>query len=84
MSSQAEPNHPIDGVPTEYELDLAEDKLHEECGVFGVYGQVGCTSPRRIVLLGGTPAEALQLREHRERIQRERIAMIPDPSSTTR
>ncbi|MCP5080584.1 MAG: amidophosphoribosyltransferase [Alphaproteobacteria bacterium] len=39
MSSQAEPNHPIDGVPTEYELDLAEDKLHEECGVFGVYGQ---------------------------------------------
>ncbi|NNF76442.1 MAG: amidophosphoribosyltransferase [Rhizobiales bacterium] len=39
MSSQAEPNHPINGVPTEYELDLAEDKLHEECGVFGVYGQ---------------------------------------------
>ena len=39
MSSQAKPNHPDGGVPSEYELDLAEDKLHEECGVFGVYGQ---------------------------------------------
>lgn len=39
MSSQAEPSHPIKGVPSEYELDFAEDKLHEECGVFGVYGQ---------------------------------------------
>lgn len=39
MSSQAESIHSTHGAPMEYELDLTEDKLHEECGVFGVFGQ---------------------------------------------
>jgi len=31
--------------------------------VFGIYGQAGCTSPRRVVLLGGTPGQAHGLRD---------------------
>lgn len=39
MSSQAEPTHSLRGASMDYELDLTEDKLREECGVFGVFGQ---------------------------------------------
>jgi hypothetical protein len=33
------------------------------CKVFGIYGQAGCTSPRRVVLLGGDEQAARDLRE---------------------
>ncbi|WP_295393309.1 acyl-CoA reductase [uncultured Thiodictyon sp.] len=38
-----------------------DDLLLSLLRVFGIYGQTGCTSPRRVVLLGGTPADASQL-----------------------
>jgi hypothetical protein len=39
--------------------------------VFAIYGQAGCTSPRRVVLLGGTPQDA-------ERIQRRMLQLWPE------
>jgi hypothetical protein len=41
-----------------------DDELVETlCKVFGIYGQAGCTSPRRVVLLGGDERQAADLRE---------------------
>jgi Acyl-CoA reductase (LuxC) len=39
-----------------------EDVLGNLIRVFAIYGQAGCTSPRRVVLLNGTMAQALALR----------------------
>jgi hypothetical protein len=40
--------------------DLANDDLAQDLArVFGIYGQAGCTSPKRVVLLDGTEGEAL-------------------------
>lgn len=39
------------------------DSLADLLKVFAIYGQAGCTSPRRVVLLGGNPEEALGLRD---------------------
>jgi hypothetical protein len=42
---------------------LDERLLETLLGVFAIYGQAGCTSPRRVVLLDATPAAARALRD---------------------
>jgi hypothetical protein len=45
------------------EVGAATDEvLSNLIRVFAIYGQAGCTSPRRVVLLDGTPAQAEALR----------------------
>lgn len=46
------------------ELDCCGDKvLSELIKVFAIYGQAGCTSPSRVVLLNGSRTEALDVRD---------------------
>ncbi|MBF0256306.1 MAG: hypothetical protein HQL47_07565 [Gammaproteobacteria bacterium] len=42
---------------------LSEQVLDTLIKVFAIYGQAGCTSPRRVILLDATMAEARQLRD---------------------
>ncbi|HYM62973.1 MAG TPA: acyl-CoA reductase [Thermoanaerobaculia bacterium] len=42
---------------------LDDETLRVLIRVFAVYGRAGCTSPRRVVLLGGTPSDAQTLRD---------------------
>jgi hypothetical protein len=42
---------------------LSETVLRDLLKVFAIYGQAGCTSPRRVVLLGGSLQEAVSLRD---------------------
>jgi len=42
---------------------LTDDVLRDLMKVFAIYGQAGCTSPRRVVLLGATLADAIALRD---------------------
>jgi hypothetical protein len=46
--------------------------------VFAIYGQAGCTSPRRIVLLGGSKNQAFELRERM--LQRWSVAIKRKPA----
>lgn len=56
-----------------------DDVLLNLVRVFTIYGQAGCTSPRRVVLLGGTLDEAntlaRRLAELWPRVMRERVPM---------
>ena len=46
------------------EAECVTDEIVDTlCKVFGIYGQAGCTSPRRVVLLGGDAQSAIDLRE---------------------
>ena len=40
-----------------------EAVLRDLLKVFAIYGQAGCTSPRRVVVVGGTPEDARALRD---------------------
>lgn len=42
---------------------LSDEVLDTLCKVFGIYGQAGCTSPRRLVLLNASESQAHELRE---------------------
>ena len=42
---------------------LTDELVETLCKVFGIYGQAGCTSPRRVVLIGGSEDDAHALRE---------------------
>jgi hypothetical protein len=42
---------------------LSETVLRDLLKVFAIYGQAGCTSPRRVVVLGGSLQEAASLRD---------------------
>ena len=65
--------HPADSVGISFterlseawlEVDRCDDNtLRDLIKVFAVYGQAGCTSPARAILLNATRAEALQFRE---------------------
>lgn len=65
--------HPLESVPVSFadrrsEAWLDRDALTDEAlaaliKVFAVYGQAGCTSPRKVVLLDGTAGEARALRD---------------------
>ncbi len=65
--------HPIDSVGFSFghresqawlEPAASDDRALESLlRVFDVYGQSACTSPKRVVLLGANPREALELRE---------------------
>lgn len=81
--------HPADSVgfsftdrQSEAWLDsasLGDDVLLNLVRVFTIYGQAGCTSPRRVVLVDGTLAEAeslaQRLAEIWPRVVRERVPM---------
>ena len=46
------------------ERELLSDELVDVLiKVFAIYGQAGCTSPRRVVVLDGTKGDALELRD---------------------
>ncbi|MBI4815100.1 MAG: hypothetical protein HY791_02505 [Deltaproteobacteria bacterium] len=65
--------HPVDSFQISFrdrrseawiETGAASDEvLRELIKVFAVYGPAGCTSPRRVVLIGGTLASAKELRD---------------------
>jgi hypothetical protein len=65
--------HPLDSlgfsfVDRESEAWLEAGALNEEnmttlIKVFAIYGQAGCTSPRRVILLNGSESEAHELRD---------------------
>jgi Acyl-CoA reductase (LuxC) len=42
---------------------MSDATVRDLVRVFAIFGQAGCTSPRRAVLLGGGPADALALRD---------------------
>jgi len=42
---------------------VSDEVLGNLIRVFAIYGQAGCTSPRRVVLLEGTESQALELRD---------------------
>jgi len=46
--------------------------------IFAIYGQAGCTSPRRVVLLGSTHEQAVELRERM--LQRWPVAIKRKPA----
>jgi hypothetical protein len=43
--------------------EASDEVLSQVIRVFAIYGQAGCTSPRRIVLLGADDKQALELRD---------------------
>jgi hypothetical protein len=45
--------------PQSIDADLVQTLIK----VFAIYGQAGCTSPRRVILINGTQADATQLRD---------------------
>ena len=65
--------HPLESVGFSFvdrrsEVWLEEESLSDELfttllKIFAIYGQAGCTSPRRVVLLGGDTSNALALRD---------------------
>lgn len=65
--------HPLDSVGFSFtdrqseawlEPGAIDDRVLENLlKVFAIYGQAGCTSPRRVILLNGSEQEAHQLRE---------------------
>jgi Acyl-CoA reductase (LuxC) len=81
--------HPLDSVGFSFvdrrseawiePATLSDTLLMELIKVFMIYGQAGCTSPRRVVLLGATRADAMalsrKLREVWERAVKRRPLM---------
>lgn len=65
--------HPVDSVGISFtdrrseawvELDCCNDNtLRDLIKVFAIYGQVGCTSPSRAILLHGTRSDAVKMRD---------------------
>jgi hypothetical protein len=65
--------HPLESVGFSFVDRRSEVWIEEEClsdqfcttllKIFAIYGQAGCTSPRRVVLLGGDTSNALALRD---------------------
>ncbi len=65
--------HPLESVGFSFvdrrsDVWLEEESLSDELfttllKIFAIYGQAGCTSPRRVVLLGGDTSNALALRD---------------------
>jgi hypothetical protein len=56
---------------------IAEDAVVDDLiRVFAIYGQAGCTSPSRVVVLDGTPADARRLRD---RVVERWAAVLPAP-----
>ncbi len=58
---------------------LRDDVLRDLLKVFAVYGQAGCTSPRRVILLDGSPDEVLALRDRLVALWPEVIKRKPAP-----
>lgn len=66
-------DHPVDSVGFSFadrqseawlEKDAVSDEmLSDLIKVFAIYGQAGCTSPRRVVILGATSDEATAVRD---------------------
>jgi hypothetical protein len=58
---------------------LTDDQLFSLIKVFAIYGQAGCTSPRRVVVLNGTPDDSRSLRQRLElawpKVIRKDVAM---------
>jgi hypothetical protein len=65
--------HPPDSIAFAFSDRLSEAWIEPACAddqtltmlikVFAIYGQAGCTSPRRVVLLNGSMAEARRMRD---------------------
>jgi hypothetical protein len=55
----------------------SDDVLRNLIRVFATYGQVGCTSPRRVVLLNGTRSEAGSLRSRMIELWPEVLRLRP-------
>lgn len=65
--------HPVESVGISFGNKRSEAWVDAKClddthvdillKVFAIYGQAGCTSPRRITLLDGTQEQAVELRE---------------------
>ncbi len=70
--------HPLDSIGFSFTDRRSEawvecSRLHDDLlvsllRVFAIYGQTGCTSPRRVVLLDATTADARQLRDRLVRL----------------
>ncbi|MBS2023550.1 MAG: hypothetical protein JST92_14185 [Deltaproteobacteria bacterium] len=45
--------------------------------VFAIYGQAGCTSPRKLVLIGGTHAQAVELRDRLVELWPQTVREVP-------
>jgi hypothetical protein len=70
--------HPLDSIAfsftnRESEAWVEREAIDDALGaallkVFAIYGQAGCTSPRRVVILGGAPDDARALRDRLARL----------------
>lgn len=80
--------HPVESVGISFGNKRSEAWVDAKClddthvdillKVFAIYGQAGCTSPRRIVLLEGSKHQALELRERM--LQRWPLAIKRKPA----
>lgn len=53
----------VEGVGGDSRSAPSDAVLDELARVFAVYGQAGCTSPRRVVVIDGTMSDAVRLRD---------------------
>jgi len=81
--------HPVDSVGFSFsdrrseawlETSAATDELLIDLiNVFAIYGQAGCTSPRRVVLLDASLPDALALRDRIAALLPQVIRQVPAP-----
>jgi len=81
--------HPLDSVgfsfadrQSEAWIDVRhidDDTLRTVAKVFAIYGTAGCTSPRRLVVIGGTGADAARVRDGLARLWPEVVTRDVPP-----
>lgn len=47
--------------------------------IFAIYGQAGCTSPRRVVLFNATDSQVIQFRDRLSQLWGEAVPVLPEP-----